>query len=66
MEGSEFKSLSYKKRNIDWDGYKKLFNIQTRRFPVGLLPRVTKVLNRLGIEVDIVDKRVHLQHTYNY
>ena len=22
MEGSEFKAWSYRKRNIDWDGYK--------------------------------------------
>lgn len=66
MEGSEFKAWSYRKRNIDWDGYKKLFNLQTRRFPVGLLSRVIRVLDRCGKQVNIVDKRIHLQNTYDY
>lgn len=66
MEGSEYKSWSYRKRNIDWDGYKKLFNLQTRRFPVGLLSRVIKTLNKYGMYVDIIDKRVHLPTTYDY
>lgn len=66
MEGSEFKTWSYRKRNIDWDGYKKLFNLQTRRFPVGLLSRVIKVLNKCGEQVNIIDKRIHLSDVYDY
>lgn len=66
MEGSEYKAMSFRNRNINWDGYKKLFNIQTRRFPVGLLPRITKLLDRYGIPVDIVDKRIHLNDKYDY
>lgn len=67
MAGSEFKMMSYRHRNIQWDGYKKLFNIQTRRFPIGLLSRVIDILNRCGITyIDIVDKRIHLDDQYNY
>lgn len=66
MEGSEYKAMSFRNRNIQWDGYKKLFNIQTRRFPVGLLPRITKLLGRYGIPVEIIDNRVHLPDVYDY
>jgi superfamily II DNA or RNA helicase len=66
MEGSEYKQMSYKNRGIQWDGYKKLFNIQTRRFNVGLLPRIVKLLNKYGVQVDIVDKRIHLPDKYEY
>lgn len=66
MEGSEYKAMSFRNRNIQWDGYKKLFNIQTRRFPVGLLPRITKLLSRYGIHTDIIDKRIHLNDVYDY
>ena len=66
VEGSEFKSRSFRYRNIKWDGYKKLFNIQTRRFPIGLLSRIVKLLNDLGMTIDIVDKRVHLDDEYEY
>lgn len=66
MEGSEYKAMAFRNKNIKWDGYKKLFNIQTRRFPVGLLSRVVDLLKRYGVNVDIIDKRVHLQDVYNY
>lgn len=66
MEGSEYKQMSFRNRGIQWDGYKKLFNIQTRRFNIGLLSRVVNLLTRYGIQVDIVDKRIHLPQTYNY
>lgn len=66
MEGSEFKQNAYRKRNIKWDGYKKLFNMQTRRFDIGLLSRVTALLNRMGEVVDIKDNRIHLPQVYDY
>lgn len=66
MEGSDFKAMSFRNRGIQWDGYKKLFNIQTRRFNIGLLSRIVSLLNRYGIEVNIIDNRIHLPQTYNY
>lgn len=57
MEGHEFKSYSYMKKGIKWDGSKKLFNIQTRRFPVGLLHHVTTILTNMGIGVNYINKR---------
>lgn len=56
MEGHEFKSNAYRNKGIDWDGSKKLFNIQSRRFPIGLLHRVTCVLKRHG-DVTYTNKR---------
>lgn len=66
MEGSEYKSMQFRKKNINWDGYKRLFNIQTRRFPVGLLSRIVDLLSRYGYTVNIVDKRIHITDTYEY
>lgn len=66
MEGSEYKQMAFRNKNIKWDGYKKLFNIQTRKFNIGLLSRVVNLLNRYGVQVDIVDKRIHLPQIYNY
>ena len=66
MEGSEYKSMQFRKKNINWDGYKRLFNIQTRRFPVGLLSRVVNLLSRYGYTVNIIDKRIHITDTYEY
>lgn len=66
MQGSDFKQMSFRNKGIQWDGYKKLFNIQTRRFNIGLLPRVVDLLERYGLQVDIVDKRVHLPQKYDY
>lgn len=66
MEGSEYKQHAFKNKGIQWDGYKRLFNIQTRRFNIGLLSRVVNLLNRYGIQVDIIDKRIHLPQVYEY
>lgn len=66
MEGSEYKAYAYRKRNIKWDGYKKLFNKQTRRFDIGLLSRVINVLKSHGHIVDIKDKRIHIDAVMNY
>lgn len=68
VEGAEYKAYAYrnkKRGGFEYDGYKKLFNIQTRRFPVGLLRRVVNVASRFDT-VDIVDKRVHLNDVYDY
>lgn len=68
VEGAEYKAYAYRNKKhggFEYDGYKKLFNIQTRRFPVGLLRRVVNVASRFDT-VDIVDKRVHLNDVYDY
>lgn len=66
MEGSDYKQMSFRNRGIQWDGYKKLFNIQTRRFNIGLLSRIINLLNKYGLQVNIVDNRIHLPQKYNY
>lgn len=66
MEGSDYKQMSFRNRGIQWDGYKKLFNIQTRRFNIGLLSRIINLLNKYGLQVSIIDNRIHLPQKYNY
>lgn len=43
--------------NFEWDGYKKLFNIQTRRFPIGLLNRVISLLESNGFDIEMINNR---------
>lgn len=60
VEGAEYKSRNYMYRgrnSFKWDGKKKLFNIQTRRFPVGLLNMVKELLYSNGFDINIIDKR---------
>lgn len=67
--GSEFKQYAFKNRRkggFEWDGYRKLFNIQTRRFPIGLLDRVTNLFEKNGIHVNIVNKRAVDDTVYDY
>ena len=70
VENSEFKAMQYSKKShgrFQFDGYKKLFNIQTRRFPIGLLHRVVNICeNQLGYKCDIKDNRIHLPQVYDY
>lgn len=57
-EGSEYMANFYAKRKgIKWDGARKLFNTQTRRFPVGLLSMVTHTLNDMGYDINYINKR---------
>jgi superfamily II DNA or RNA helicase len=60
VEGSDFKANAFRSRRkgYEWDGYRKLFNIQTRRFPIGLLPRVRRLFESSGIGVNIINKRI--------
>lgn len=58
--GAEFKAMAFRNKSrgqCEWDGYRRLFNIQTRRFPIGLLPRVIELLNKYGIQVEIINHR---------
>lgn len=69
VEGSEYKQYAFKNRRkggFEWDGYRKLFNIQTRRFPIGLLDRVVNLFEKYGIQVNIVSKRLADNHMYNF
>lgn len=57
-EGSEYMANYYAKRKgIKWDGSRKLFNAQTRRFPVGLLSMVTSTLNEMGYIIQYINHR---------
>jgi superfamily II DNA or RNA helicase len=71
VEGSEYKQMAFRNKRrggYEWDGYRKLFNIQTRRFPIGLLSRILKLLEGNGLQVSIVNKRAQCGEpiTYNY
>lgn len=39
-----------------WDGYIRLFDRHTMRFPTGLAPRVIKLLNNAGLETSITKR----------
>jgi superfamily II DNA or RNA helicase len=65
VQGAEFMKFSKSSRYKHFDGYKRLFNKQTRRFPIGLLARVTTICSNWE-KVDIVDKRIHLKDVYQY
>ena len=65
VQGAEFMKFSKYSRYKHFDGHKKLFNKQTRRFPIGLLARVTAICNNWE-KVDIIDKRIHLEDVYQY
>lgn len=69
VEGADFKQYAFKNKRrggFEWDGYKKLFNIQTRKFPIGLLDRVVNLFQKNGIKVNIVNKRKIIDTKYNY
>ena len=60
VENSEFKSYNFRNRrrnSFQWDGRRKLFNIQTRKFPVGLLYTVEELLCNNGFDINIINKR---------
>lgn len=56
VEGAEFKRNTFRKKSggkNDWDGRRRLFNINTRRFPIGLLPRITNIFSMARIPVRV-------------
>lgn len=65
VQGAEFMKFSKYSRYRHFDGTKKLFNKQTRRFPIGLLSKVTSICKSWE-QIDIIDKRIHLEDQYNY
>ena len=65
-EGAEFKAMQFRKKRIQWDGFTKLFNMQTRRFPIGLLSRVVNILKQYDYNIEISDNRIHLPDVYKY
>lgn len=65
-EGSEYMAYNYRKRGAKWDGSKKLFNIQSRRFPVGLLHKVTGLLQGMGNEVEYINNRKYAPDECEY
>lgn len=55
IKGAEHSDL-YKKNR--WDGRKKLFDRQTRSFPMGLYSRIVGILDDSGLEYSVKDERV--------
>jgi superfamily II DNA or RNA helicase len=66
MEGSEYKAKAFQNKGKDWDGRRKLFNIQTRKFPIGLLWMVTNHLQKYGIDVKWVNHRSIITSNVDY
>lgn len=69
VEGADFKQYAFRTKRrggFEWDGYKKLFNIQTRRFPIGLLDRVVNLFEKNGVQVNIINKRKIDRDFYYY
>lgn len=60
VEGGEYKSAQFSKKNVEWDGNRRLFNASSRRFPIGLLHRITELFRVCNFEINIIDKRIHL------
>jgi superfamily II DNA or RNA helicase len=62
VEGSEYKSAAFRNRKrggFEWDGYRRLFNIQSQTFPIGLLSRIrsTFAAAQIGVNV-IIDRQI--------
>lgn len=55
IKGAEHSPL-YKRHQ--WDGYKRLFNRQTKSFPIGLYNRVIGILDDSGLQYSVRDERV--------
>lgn len=52
-------AMNFRNKGKKWDGSRKLFNIQTRRFPVGLLKMVTNLLQNYGFSVHYDNRRAY-------
>lgn len=65
VDGGDFIARQYRNK-FRWDGVRKLFNIQTRRFPIGLLDRVRDILKTSDYGVNIISKRKVDDTEYRY
>lgn len=65
VQGAEFMKFSKYSKYRHFDGVKKLFNKQTRKFPIGLLTKVVDICSQWE-KVDIEDCRIHLEDVYDY
>ena len=53
-------------KNQHWDGRIALFDINTRLFPIGVLPNILKTLNKYNIHYEIIDHRKLPHKKYNF
>lgn len=67
VEGSEYKVSMYARRHIYWDGRKKMYNMQTRQFPVGLLSAISSMLTNMGHQINYINHRKgnNIEHQYH-
>lgn len=65
VEGADFKQIAFnnKHRGAQFDGYKRLFNAQRQTFPIGLLNKITNLLNMCALQYEIIDKRSRKEFT---
>ena len=60
VEGSEYKAEAFRNRKsggFEWDGMRRLFDIQHQTFPIGLLERVRRLFDTLGVQYEIESHR---------
>lgn len=60
VEGAEYKAEAFrnrKKGGFEWDGQRRLFDIQHQTLPIGLLERVRKLFDTLGVQYEIESHR---------
>lgn len=68
VPGGDHKASQFRKATngqCEWDGYRRLFNSQTQMFPVGLLSRITGLLNTVGISYEILSERTHIDRAFD-
>ena len=63
MENSEHQQNAFNRKTrgqSEWDGRVRLFHASRQTFPVGLLNRISKFFDTVGIQYYLVDRRVHM------
>lgn len=66
VNNAEYKAQTLRKKGCsNWDGQKRLFDTSRRTFPIGLLNRITKLLDGCGIIYDIDDRRTRTPKTFD-
>lgn len=53
-------------KNQHWDGRIALFDVNTRLFPIGILPNVLNILNRYNIHYELIDYRKLPPKKFNF
>lgn len=69
VPGGKYKANAFKYKShgqCNWDGKKRLFNIQTFEFPIGLLTLIQKTFVCAGFSVQIINSRENAGRKFTY